>query len=256
MAAIMAFHFLISWLVLVACDIFTDPKYIGALDVRSMYSNCDTESIWARRQPLVEIKNGYNPWPMVQSDGKVAMNYLYWSDYTPFWDDLPQVYTRSWVKEGTGHTAILYAFWVPILGSGSGTGNLRYYVIWFKNNVASWDLAFGCSCWGWDRGLNKLRWAHFDWYTCKKDGLGAGDKFRTKIVMDEYDLWPGNAKGEHSFTSYLLMWLWMPPITIAALKGVNWGGPPIIFEKGIWEPKMKEAYDDAMKFFKSIGQAS
>ena len=211
-----------------------------------MDPNCDTISIWARREPLVEIKNGFNAWPMVSADGKVALALGYWLD-SVLQPSITQAYTRSWVREISGHTAIVYMYWAPALKSL--VGNLRYFVIWFENDVASWESAYGCSAFGFSRDLNRLRWAHFDWATCKKHGLGDGDAFKIKIVMDEYDLWPGNAKGKRSHISHLLMWLWMPPITREVLKGVTWGGPPNLFEDGVWEPAMEKVWAESMRVF-------
>ena len=256
MAAIKAW-FSVSWLVSSTYGMIPLGKLVHTLNVTIMPPNCDYDSIWKRREPMVEIKDGCGAWPMVQADGSVTevTPQIPWVNCTSedVRGDINQVYTRSWVDKPSKHTAIVYAYF----NFNSMTGAyMRYYIIWFRDQSAAWETARGCSAFGFDVKTGKIRWAHFDWHTCSKAGYGKGDAFRIKIVMDEYDLWPGDAKGIHTSPSYLLMWLWMPTITIEALYGVNWDYfneslQGIIFEKGIWGPSMERLYAESLDFFAS-----
>lgn len=205
--------------------------------MRVIDGNCQG-TIFARREPLVEVYSGMAGWPMVEADGTIANAWWHWRDSWPDRiDGKYQTYTNSWSAK-SGHTGILYAYWAPLLKSEKG--NLRYFVLWFYGQTADWDKLYGCSAFGSTK--TEMRWVHFNRDVCTADGLGEGDDFRVKIVMDGRDVWPGNKQGVRSHLSELLLWPAMPQAALNALKGFRWYGPGIIFEEGQWETQMNDLF--------------
>ena len=110
------------------------------------------------------------------------------------------------------------------------------------------------SGWGYSDDIWSMRWAYWNWETCTKHGLsnfeGAANNFRVKIVLDGWDIWPGNETDVHSQLPKLLMWLWMGERAIKALKGADFGTPGeyVIFEDEYWDQKMNDAFKNEAFF--------
>ena len=246
MFPIIAFLFLTRWLVsMVNGHPTAENGYLDPRQMKSMGSNCPVDSIWKRREPLFEIIDGFSPWPMVTESGIVSLYFSNWPKSFRWRTDM-QGYTRIW-KAGNGYMAILYAYFSPVLQGLQG--NLRYFIIWFRDESAVWSTAYACSSWGWDKNdqYRLPRWVYYTWDTCKKDGEGDGDAFRIKIVMDGWDLWPSNASGVQSHLTNLLNWDGMPQVALDALKGERWAGPTMIFDDDIWDILMRTVYEGTLQ---------